>query len=107
MSHPAYPLSTLRCVPHGSSARLEAKWFAIPFLQGSFILSFMSVYPGALIQPFHSLPSADLDAYKVTVPETGLEDIKRINLFSAHKGMSKAAPQTVSVLVAKRSKSPG
>ena len=32
MSHPAYPLSTLRCVPHGSSARLEAKWFATPFL---------------------------------------------------------------------------
>src|SRR5882672_12141727 len=22
-THPAYPLSTLRCVPHGSSARLE------------------------------------------------------------------------------------
>jgi len=32
MSHPAYPLSTLRCVPHGSSARLEAKWIATPFL---------------------------------------------------------------------------
>ena len=32
MSHPAYPLSTLHCVPHGSSARLEAKWIATPFL---------------------------------------------------------------------------
>ena len=32
MSHPAYPLSTLRWVPHGSSARLEAKWIATPFL---------------------------------------------------------------------------
>src|SRR5215471_21306652 len=32
IAHPAYPLSTLRCVPRGSSARLEAKWFAIPFL---------------------------------------------------------------------------
>jgi hypothetical protein len=32
MSHPAYPLSTLRCVPHGSNARLEAKWIATPFL---------------------------------------------------------------------------
>ena len=30
--HPAYPLSTLRWVPRGSSARLEAKWFATPFL---------------------------------------------------------------------------
>jgi hypothetical protein len=36
-----------------------------------------------------------------------LDPSKRINLFSAHKGISKAAPQTVSVLVAKRSKSPG
>ena len=32
MSHPAYPLSTLHWVPRGSSARLEAKWFATPFL---------------------------------------------------------------------------
>jgi len=40
IAHPAYPLSTLRCVPHGSSARLEAKWIATPFLQGSFILYF-------------------------------------------------------------------
>src|SRR5215470_7448930 len=32
MSHPAYPLSTLHCVPRGSSARLEAKWIATPFL---------------------------------------------------------------------------
>src|SRR3984893_6892730 len=32
MSPPAYPLSTLRCFPHGSSARLEAKWIATPFL---------------------------------------------------------------------------
>lgn len=32
---------------------------------------------------------------------------KRMNLLPRHKGMSKAAPQTVSVLVAKRSKSPG
>ncbi len=30
-THPAYPLSTLRCVPHGSSARLEAEWIATPF----------------------------------------------------------------------------
>jgi hypothetical protein len=30
--HPAYPLSTLRWFPRGSSARLEAKWFATPFL---------------------------------------------------------------------------
>jgi hypothetical protein len=29
MSHPAYPLSTLRWFPHGSSARLEAKWIAV------------------------------------------------------------------------------
>src|SRR5215470_18165899 len=52
-SHPAYPLSTLRWVPRGSSARLEAKWFAIPFLEGFFLLCFMPVYPGALISPFH------------------------------------------------------
>jgi len=32
IAHPAYPLSTLRCVPHGSSARLEAKWIATPYL---------------------------------------------------------------------------
>src|SRR5205823_5111404 len=32
IAHPAYPLSTLRCVPRGSSARLGAKWFATPFL---------------------------------------------------------------------------
>ena len=32
---------------------------------------------------------------------------KRINLLPRHNGMSKAAPQTVSVLVAKRSRSPG
>src|SRR5215472_9672845 len=32
MSHPAYPLSTLHCVPRGSSARLEAKWIATPCL---------------------------------------------------------------------------
>jgi len=32
---------------------------------------------------------------------------KRINLLPRHNGMSKAAPQTVSVLVAKRSNSPG
>src|ERR1700746_1873005 len=32
MSHPAYPLSTLRWFPHGSSARLEAKWIATPIL---------------------------------------------------------------------------
>src|SRR5215470_9082434 len=32
IAHPAYPLSTLHCVPHGSSARLEAKWIATPFL---------------------------------------------------------------------------
>ena len=31
-THPTYPLSTLRWVPHGSSARLEAKWIATPFL---------------------------------------------------------------------------
>src|SRR5215831_18678162 len=31
-THPAYPLSTLRCVPRGSSARLEAKWIATPSL---------------------------------------------------------------------------
>ena len=30
-THPAYPLSTLRCVPRGSSARLEAEWIASPF----------------------------------------------------------------------------
>jgi len=28
--HPAYPLSTLRCVPRGSSARLEAERIATP-----------------------------------------------------------------------------
>src|SRR6202162_122069 len=32
IAHPAYPLSTLRWVPHGSSARLRARWFATPFL---------------------------------------------------------------------------
>src|SRR6266699_1487052 len=32
IAHPAYPLSTLRWVPRGSSARLGARWFAIPFL---------------------------------------------------------------------------
>jgi hypothetical protein len=32
MSHPAYPLSTLRWFPRGSSARLEAKWIATPYL---------------------------------------------------------------------------
>src|SRR5215472_10938975 len=33
MSHPAYPLSTLRGQPHGRTrARLEAKWIATPFL---------------------------------------------------------------------------
>jgi hypothetical protein len=31
IAHPAYPLSTLHCVPHGSSARLEAEWIATPF----------------------------------------------------------------------------
>ena len=31
IAHPAYPLSTLRCVPRGSSARLEAEWIATPF----------------------------------------------------------------------------
>src|SRR5215831_17164741 len=35
MSHPAHPLSTLHCVPRGSSARLEAKWIATPFLARS------------------------------------------------------------------------
>ena len=30
-THPAYSLSTLPCVPRGSSARLEAEWFATPF----------------------------------------------------------------------------
>jgi hypothetical protein len=30
-THPAYPLSTLRCVPRGSSARLEAERIATPF----------------------------------------------------------------------------
>src|SRR5215469_10697641 len=31
-THPTYPLSTPHCVPRGSSARLEAKWIATPFL---------------------------------------------------------------------------
>src|SRR5262252_4370106 len=31
IAHPAYPLSTLHCVPRGSSARLGAKWIATPF----------------------------------------------------------------------------
>jgi len=31
-TQPTYPLSTLRWVPRGSSARLEAKWIATPFL---------------------------------------------------------------------------
>ena len=30
-THPAYPLSTLHCVPHGSSARLGAERIATPF----------------------------------------------------------------------------
>jgi hypothetical protein len=30
-THPAYPLYTLRWVPHDSSARLEAEWIATPF----------------------------------------------------------------------------
>ena len=30
-THPAYPLSTLHCVPHGSSARLGAERIASPF----------------------------------------------------------------------------
>src|ERR1019366_931668 len=40
IAHPAYPLSTLHCVPHGSSARLEAERIASPFSEGSFILYF-------------------------------------------------------------------
>ncbi len=31
IAHPAYPLSTLRCVPRGSSARLEAERIATRF----------------------------------------------------------------------------
>jgi hypothetical protein len=31
-TQPTYPLSTPHCVPRGSSARLEAKWIATPFL---------------------------------------------------------------------------
>src|SRR5215469_9311942 len=31
-TQPTYPLSTTHCVPRGSSARLEAKWVATPFL---------------------------------------------------------------------------
>ncbi len=31
IAHPVYPLSTLRWVPRGSSARLEAEWIASPF----------------------------------------------------------------------------
>src|SRR5262249_56159822 len=31
IAHPAYPLSTLRCVPRGSNARLEAERIAAPF----------------------------------------------------------------------------
>ncbi len=31
IAHPAYPLSTLRWFPHGSSARLAAEWIATPF----------------------------------------------------------------------------
>src|SRR5215831_14357016 len=30
-THPTYPLSTLRCVPRGSSARLEAERIATPY----------------------------------------------------------------------------
>src|ERR1019366_8083770 len=40
IAHPTYPLSTLHCVPHGSSARLEAERIATPFSEGSFILYF-------------------------------------------------------------------
>ena len=42
-THPAYPLSTLRCVPRGSSARLKAERIATPFSLGSFILYFKPV----------------------------------------------------------------
>jgi len=38
-----------------ASARLEARWFATPFLQGSFILDCMPVYPGALPDTFSSV----------------------------------------------------
>src|SRR5277367_478821 len=31
ITHPTYPLSTLHCVPRGSSARLEAERIATPF----------------------------------------------------------------------------
>ena len=31
IAHPAYPLSTLRCVPRGSSARLGAERIATPY----------------------------------------------------------------------------
>ena len=31
IAHPTYPLSTLHCVPRGSSARLEAERIATPF----------------------------------------------------------------------------
>ena len=30
-THPTYPLSSLRCVPRGSRARLEAERIATPF----------------------------------------------------------------------------
>jgi hypothetical protein len=60
IAHPAYPLSTLHCVPHGSSARLEAKWIATPCLKGFFLLCFMPVYPGAQKSRLHSEPSTRL-----------------------------------------------
>ena len=30
-THPTYPLSTLRCVPRGNNARLEAERIAVPY----------------------------------------------------------------------------
>ena len=44
---PPIPLSMLRWVPCGNSARLGAEWIAGPFSWSSFISYFLPVYPGA------------------------------------------------------------
>ena len=53
-------------------------------------------YSNGVIQPFHSLPSAELDAYTVTVPETGFEEAGRIT--NDKSACTKRSPQLASIL---------
>jgi len=59
---PPIPLSMLRWVPCGNSARLGAEWIAGPFSWSSFISYFLPVYPGAhpeSLCPMSALPSLE------------------------------------------------